>query len=315
MARKVIIDCDPGIDDAMALCIALFDVRLEVLAVTAVEGTIPAEQSGRNVQAIIDQFDPPRLPRVGTASSVDDAPALDGTLLNGADGLGNAGFPLSQLHHRHPSDKIIYDEVRAAPDEVTILCLGPLTNVALALKRDPELASLVSRIVIAGGSVSAGGDVTPAAETNMYCDPLSAREVFRSPTTKTLIPLDVTQKVAVAMDVIDELPDENTRAGRLLRQMLTFAFRAHHQVRGQESIFLHGVVSLLFLLQPELFETAEMAGDVETRGDLTKGATVFDRRIKRFWLPNMEVATDVEPAAARDCIVRGLAATGGNAAS
>jgi purine nucleosidase len=308
MARKVIIDCDPGIDDAVALCIAMFDARLEVLAVTAVEGATTADQSVRNVQTIIELLDPPRLPRVGTATALDDAPAIDGSLLNGADGLGNAGFPLSQLHHRHPSDKIIYDEVRAAPDEVTILCLGPLTNVALALKRDPELASMISRIVIAGGSVGVGGDITPAAETNMYCDPTSAREVFRSPTTKTLVPLDVTQKVALTMDVIDELPDETTRAGRMLRQMMTFAFRAHHQVRGQESIFLNGAVALLLLLQPELFETTEMAGDVETRGDLTKGATVFDRRIKGFWLPNLEVATDIDAAAARDCIVRGFRA-------
>ncbi len=310
MARKVIIDCDPGIDDAVALSMAMFDPRLEVLAVSAVEGTMPAGQSSRNVQTIIDQLDPPRLPRVGTATSLDDAPAIDGTLLNGTDGLGNAGLPLSQLHHRHSSDKIIYDEVRAAPDEVTVLCLGPLTNVSLALKRDPELASQLSRIVIAGGSVSVGGNVTPAAETNMYCDPLSARMVFRSPTTKTLIPLDVTRRVALAMDMIDELPPATTRAGRMLRQMLTFAFRAHHQVRGQESIYLNGVVTLLFLLQPELFETEEMAGDVEVRGDLTKGATIFDRRIKRYWLPNMEVATEVDAEAAKDCIVRGLLAAG-----
>lgn len=310
MARKVIIDCDPGIDDAVALCIALFDPRLEVLAVTAVQGSMPADQCSRNVQTIIDQLDPPRLPRVGTATSRDDAPAIDGTLLNGHDGLGNAGFALAQLHHRHPSDKIIFDEVRAAPDEVSILCLGPLTNLALALKRDPELASQINRIVIAGGSVSVGGNITPAAETNFYCDPVSARMVFRSPTTKTLVPLDVTRCVGLAMDVIDELPSAETRAGAMLRQMLTFAFRAHHQVRGQESIFLNGVVALLFLLQPELFATREMAGDVEVRGDLTKGETVFDRRIKPYWLPNMEVATEVDAESAKDCIVRGLLAAG-----
>lgn len=310
MARKVIIDCDPGIDDAVALCLALTDSRLEVLAVTAVEGAVSAKLSGRNIQTVVDQIDPARLPRIGTATPLDDAPAFDGSRLNGQDGLGGASVPLSQLHHQHSSDKIICDEVRAAPDEVTILCLGPLTNVALALKRDPELASLLSQIVVAGGSVSVGGDVTPAAEANIYCDPLSARMVFRSPTTKTLVPLDITRQLSLAMDVIDELPVATLATGRLLRQMLTFSFRAHHQVLGQESISLNGVAALLYLLHPELFETAEMAGDVETRGDLTKGATIFDRRIKRNWLPNMDVATEVDATAARDCIVRGLQAAG-----
>ena len=310
MARKVIIDCDPGIDDAVALCLALFDPRLEVLAVTAVQGTVTSEQASLNVQTIIDQLDPPRLPRVGTAGPVEDAPAVDGSRLNGQDGLGNAGFPLSRLHHRHPSDKLICDEVRAAPDEVTLLCLGPLTNVARGLKRDPELASLVSRIVIAGGSVAVGGNITPAAETNIYCDPVSARTAFRSPTTKSLVPLDVTREIKLTLDIVDELPSESTRAGSFLRRILPFAFRAHHQVRGQESINLHGVVALLAVLQPELFESQELAGDVEIKGNLTQGATVFDRRIKPCWLPNMEVASAVDAAAVKDCIARGLVAAG-----
>ena len=168
----------------------------------------------------------------------------------------------------------------------------------------------MGRIVITGGSVRVGGNVTPAAELNMHCDPSSAREVFRSRTTKTLVPLDVTQKVAFSLDLLDELPSENTRAGRLLRSVLPFSFRAHHQELGRESIYLHGAVALLALIQPELFETVEMAGDVETRGELTSGATVFDRRGKPSWPVNMEVAVDVDAAAAKDCIVRAFAEAG-----
>lgn len=310
MPRKVIIDCDPGIDDAVALCMALYDPRVEVVAVTAVAGNVTATQASRNVQTIVDLLDPPRFPRIGAAGDVEDAPAVNGALLHGDDGLGNAGFPSAQLHHPHPSDKIICDEVRAAPDEVTIICLGPLTNVARALKRDPELKTLVSRIVIAGGSVAVGGNVTPAAELNLYCDPVSGRTVFRSPTTKTLVPLDVTREVTLTLDVMEELPPESTNAGRLLRRILPFAFRSHHQVRGQESIHLQGAVALLAVLQPELFESHEMAGDVEIRGDLTKGAAIFDRRIKPFWLKNMEVAMSVDASAATDCIVRGIVQAG-----
>lgn len=310
MARKVIIDCDPGIDDAAALCLALFDSRLDVVAVTAVAGNVTAELASRNVQIVVDRLDPPRLPREGTASPVDDAPAVDGTLLHGTDGLGNSGYEVARLHHQHASERIISDEVRTAPDEVTLLCLGPLTNVALALKCDPELSNMVSRIVIAGGSVAAGGNITPAAELNMYCDPASAQTVFRSLTTKTLIPLDVTLQVAFSMSVLDELPGDETRAGRFLRQILPFTFRAHHQLLGRELIQLHGAVALLYLLQPELFETREIAGDVETRGVLTKGATIFDRRPKPYWRTNMEVAMEIDAAAARDAIVRGWVEAG-----
>ena len=306
MARKVIIDCDPGIDDALAMCLALFDNRLEVAAVTAVSGNVSAKQASLNVQAIIEQLDPPRLPRVGEASATEDAPAVGGARLNGADGLGNASLPISQLHHRHASDKLICDEVRAAPDEITIVCLGPLTNLARALKQDPELASLVSRIVIVGGSVAVGGNVTPAAEFNIYCDPVSAQMVFRSPMTKTLVPLDVTREICLTLDVMEELPSSSTNAGRLLRQMLSYAFRAHHQVRGQESILVQGVVGILNVLHPELFGTEEIAGDVETSGTLTKGETVFDRRVNPLWRNNMEVALTADAASAKDCIVRGL---------
>ncbi|MBC8357247.1 MAG: nucleoside hydrolase [Planctomycetes bacterium] len=310
MARKVIIDCDPGIDDAIVLCMALFDPRLEIVAVTAAEGNVSAHQASRNVQTIIEQLDPPRLPRVGVAGEIEDAPATDSSSLHGEDGLGNAGFRTSELHHQHPSDKIICDEVRAAEDEVTILCLGPLTNVARALKRDPELCTMISQVVIAGGSIGVGGNVTPAAEFNMYFDPVSARTVFRSAMTKTLVPLDVAREVALTFDVMEELPAEATRVGSFLRKLMPFAFRAHHQVLGQEGFRLPAVVALLSIVQPELFHTEEMAGDVETRGILTKGATVFDRRIKTLWRPNMEVVTELDAVAATDCVVRGLSTAG-----
>lgn len=310
MTRKVIIDCDPGIDDAVALCMALFDPRLEVLAVTAVQGNVSADQASRNVQAIVDQLDPPRLPRLGVAGELDDPPEFSGNRMHGADGLGNNDFKVSRLHQQRPSDKLLCDEVRAAPESVTIVCLGPLTNVARAIKRDAEFVNLVSRIIITGGSVRAGGNVTPAAELNMHYDPVSAREVFQSRTTKTLVPLDVTQKVAFTLGLLEELPDEATRAGKLLRRLLPFSFRAHIQELGRESIYLHGAVSLLAAMQPELFEAVEMAGDVEVCGDLTQGATVFDRRAKQTWPANMEVAMEVDPAAARDCIVRSLAEAG-----
>ena len=310
MARKVIIDCDPGIDDAVALTLALFEPRLEVLAASAVAGNVPADQATRNIQTVIEQVDPPRYPRVGTATALDASPGVDGRALHGDDGLGNAGFIVSRLHHQHASDKIICDEVRANPEQVTIICLGPLTNIARAFRRDPGVASMIGRLIIAGGSVKAGGDVTAAAEFNMFYDPESARDVFRSATTKTLLPLDVTRQLSFTVGLLQDLPREFTRVGAFLRKLLPHSFRAFRQRLGVESIHLQAVVALLAAVQPELFHTHEMSGDVETRGELTLGATVFDHRRASGALPNMEVALELDTASATDAILRILHAAG-----
>jgi purine nucleosidase len=310
MPRKVIIDCDPGIDDALALTLALFDPRLEVVAINAVAGNVPAERATLNVQAIVEQLDPPRYPRLGAASTADDVPYTDGRHLHGPDGLGGAGFAVSKLARQHPAEKLISDEVRAAPSDITIVCLGPLTNVARALTREPELVDLISRIVIRGGSVNCQGDVTPCAESNIYADPAAARTVFKSPITKTLIPLDVTDQVIWNLDLLEKLPADFSRAGRLVRSILPYLFRSHRQHLGLESIRLPDVVGLCAVLHPELFHTEELAGDVETGGEIATGATIFDRRPNISHRADIEVALEVDAAAVADCIVRGLADAG-----
>lgn len=310
MSRKIIIDCDPGIDDAVALCMALFDPRLEVVAVTAVAGNVPAEQATLNVQAIVEQLDPPRYPRLGAASAPDVVASVDSRHLHGQDGLGNAGLQVSQLARQHPSEKLICDEIRAAPNEVTLLCLGPLTNVARALARDPELVSLVGRIVILGGAVNGIGNITPSAEFNIYCDPLAARNVFRSATTKTLVPLDVTSQVHWSLDFFEQLPAETTRAGKLLRKIVPFAFRAYRRELGLERLHIHDAVAVAAAVHPELFTTTELSGDVEISGDLTLGATVFDRRPNCRTRGDMEVALETDTNAVADCVVRSLSEAG-----
>lgn len=306
MSRKVLIDCDPGVEDALALALALFDLRLDVVAMTAVAGEVSAEHATRNIQAVIEQLDPPRFPRVGAAAELENAPAIENRRMGGEDGLAGTTKDVPMLAHQHQSEKIICDEIRSDPEMITILCLGPLTNVARAFQRDPSLASMVGRIVMLGGSLNGIGNVTPAAEFNMYYDPTSARQVFESATTKTLVPLDVTRQVTFSLDLINKLPAETTGRGDFLRKLAQHSFRAHRQIFGRESIYLHAAVTLMVALHPELFEMRELAGDVETQGELTIGATVFDRRPEFRGRTNMEVAVDVDAAAVRDAVVRGL---------
>lgn len=306
--KKVILDVDPGIDDAVALAIALFDPSIEVVAVTAVGGSVLPEQATRNLQAVIEQLDPPRWPRVGVASLPDDGLPANMANLYGADGLGNSQFAVAELVQRHPSEKVICDEVRAAPEGVTIVALGPLTNLARVLQREPT--AQIGQIVMMGGTLHGPGNITPAAEFNIFCDPAAARAVFRSATTKTLVPLDVTSQVVLSYDFLSQLPDEDTRAGRFLRRIMPFMFRAYRQEFGVEGIFLHDTVALMAALHPELFETEMTAADVELSGELTTGATVFDRRRVRQWRPNLAVATNLDVAAVTDCILRGIRAAG-----
>lgn len=306
MTRKVIIDCDPGVDDAVALCLALFDPSIEVLAVTAVEGCVAADQANQNLHGIIERLDPPKLPRIGAASPSENAPAVDTRSLHGDDGLANLGLEVPRFNHPHASEKLISDLVRAFPGEVTIITLGPLTNVARAFRRDPALASQVGALVMTGGSPSCVGNITPCAEFNVFYDPVSAREVFCSRTTKSLIPLDITRQVAFGLDLMDELPSVESRVGRFLRALVPFFFRAYHQRLAQESINLNDAVGMIAALHPEMFQMEGMAGDVEWSGELTRGVTVFDRRPHPEWRPNMEVAVGVDLKRATEAILCGL---------
>ncbi len=292
MPKKVILDVDPGIDDAMALCMALSDPQLEVVAITAVGGNVPPQTATRNVQVVLEQLDPARWPRVGVASMPENGLPVDGRHLCGIDGLGGVEFDVAELRSPHPAEKIICDQVRAAPESVTIVALGPRTNIARAVQRDPELPDLVNRLVLMGGTVAAPGNITATAEFNIFCE--SARAVFRSPSTKTLIPLDVTNRVILTYDLLHQLPPESTRVGKFLRQILPPAFRNYRQRFGLEGIHAHDSVALLAATNPELFVTQEMAGDVEIQGELTTGATVFDRRRVPTWRNNMEVAMDMD---------------------
>src|SRR5439155_1051042 len=153
------------------------------------------------------------------ATAAEDVPYTDGRHLHGPDGLGGAGLEVSKLARQHPAEKLISDEVRAAPDEVTIVCLGPLTNLARALTREPDLTDLISRIVIRGGAINGIGNVTPCAEANIYADPAAARAIFRSPITN-------------GATIFDRRPTSSHRAGIEVAMEVDAAAVSDWLVRG-----------------------------------------------------------------------------------
>jgi len=299
VARKLIIDLDPGIGDAVAAVLAMLDPEIDLLALTATAGSVSGTLATRNLHGIVAQVDPPKWPRIGSADGAELAskntslrPELES--LNGSTGLGDLEIVAPELHPRHESSKVIIDIVRSNPYQVTLLSLGPLSNVAAACERVPDFLSLLRSLVCLGGSVTAGGDATASAEMNMFLDPEAARVVLGSPESKTLVPLDTTNPAILTFENFQRISAGSSRGTAFLNQILPFYFRAHHQFLGMEGIWLREVVALVAVVCPDLFRVQPLQVDVETHGELTRGMTVFERRQQFIGKCNATVALEVD---------------------
>jgi inosine-uridine nucleoside N-ribohydrolase len=307
MSRKVVLVADPGIDGAFAIALALFDPELDVLGLAATAGNVGAEQATKNVQILIEQTDPPRWPRLGSAPPVEYD--VDGTRLHGAGGLGGVSFPCAQLHHLHSSDKLLSDLVRQYPREVTVICLGPLTVLSRAIDRDPELPGLVQRLVCVGGAWHEPGNASAVAEFHFYCDPSAARQVLRSGTPMTLIPLDITRKIVFSPTDLLELPDPESRTCRFLRQIVPCGIRMTSNLYGIEGFHLKDVLGVIAVSSPNVLTTKALPVDVETRGELTRGMSVVDARPDQNAKANVDLAVGLEVPAVGEYIHRILTRT------
>jgi inosine-uridine nucleoside N-ribohydrolase len=321
--QKVILDADPGIADAVAIAVALADPHLDVLALTAVGGRVPVAQAGRNLVSLIEALDPPKRPRIGINDSPDAAydfvrfsermgDEVDlNRQLNGETGLGDWLDRGAELHSSRGAAKLFLELTREYPGQIALITLGPLTSVALACEMDHEFLGRLQRLVCLGGTCGGPGDVTPAAEYNIAFNPEAARKVLRSPATKQLVPLDVGRQVVLSFEQLQRLElDDSRRTGRLLKALLPFGLRAHHQHLGMEGMCLPDLAALAAVACPRLFAGMTVALDVETEGHLTRGATVLDRRPKPRWRPNIDVLTDVDAQGVLDYLATTIAAAG-----
>jgi inosine-uridine nucleoside N-ribohydrolase len=299
VARQLIIDLDPGIGDAVAAILAMLDPEIDLVALTATAGVVSGRVATRNLYGIVTQVDPPKWPRIGVAEG-DDAGTHRPTIrtelesLNGPTGLGDLEMVVPQLHHRHESSKVMIDIVRSNPHQVTLLTLGPLGNVAAACERFPGFLSLLGGLVCLGGSVAAGGDATAASESNCFLNPEAAQSVLASPEAKTLIPLDATNSVVLTYENFQRISRGASRSMTFLNQILPFCFRAHHQFLGMEGIWLREVAALAAVTRPDLFRLQSLKVDVEVKGELTHGMTVFERRRPHSGKANAAVAMEVD---------------------
>lgn len=276
--QKIIIDTDPGQDDAVAILLALASPELDVLGICAVAGNVPLHLTERNARKICELAGKPEarvyrgavrplLRTLVTAEEVHGKTGLDGPELP---------EPAMALQPGHAVDFIIDTLMHEEPDTVTLCTLGPLTNVALALNREPRIAPRIRRIVMMGGGYFEQGNVTPSAEFNIYVDPHAADVVFRSGIDIVMMPLDVTHKALTTRARVDAIRAIATPVGKATAELLDFFERYDESKYGTDGGPLHDPCVIAWLLQPELFSGRHCNVTVETMSELTMGSTVVD---------------------------------------
>jgi len=310
MPKHIIIDTDPGVDDALALILALQSPELRVDAITTVSGNVTVDLATQNTLTVLGLFPAARRPLVAMGA---DRPLtrLPNTAVHvhGDDGLGG----LTRAHtasgrRRYPPasealatvDAVtcLLDSIRQAPGELTLVALGPLTNLALALRRDASTVRQLVEVVIMGGAVTVPGNVTPVAEFNIYVDPEAAREVFAAGLPLTVVGLDVTERVRLTAEMIERhvLP-LGSQLSHFVTECTAHTIQFSTRVERPPGMAMHDPLAVGMLIEPEIVRTSPFSIQVETAGELTTGMLVADRRPWRPAQkapPNAQVALEVE---------------------
>lgn len=274
----IIIDCDPGHDDALAILLAAGTPSLDVLAITTVAGNQTLDNVTRNASSVatLGGLTCP-IARGASCPLVRDPIVADVHGLTGLDGPEPGDMPAPREAIETPACDLIADLVLSRPGEITICALGPLTNIAMALRRRPELIKAIKAIYLMGGSVGSG-NVTPAAEFNIFVDPEAARVVFRSGVPVVMVPLEVTHRALATDQVIADIAALNTRLSNALVKILGFFKEAYLRTQGFGSPPIHDPCAVMALIHPEIIKVTRAHIDIETTGGLTTGQTVVDRR-------------------------------------
>ena len=308
--RRIIIDTDPGIDDAVAILLALAaPEELEVLGIVAVAGNLPLAQTERNARRLCELAGRsdvpvyagcarPLLRRLATAAHIHRETARDSLLLP---------EPTVAPRPQHGVDFLIEALNSGEPGTITLCALGPLTNIALALVKAPDVATAVAELVIMGGACFELGNVTPAAEFNIHVDPHAAAIVFDSGIPITMIPLDVTYQVLTTSKRLAALRALDNRCGRAVAALLASFERRRRPKFGARATALHDPSVIAYLLKPTLFQGREVNVAVETQSPLTLGMTVVDWWGVTSRKPNLRLMTTVDADGFYELLTAGLA--------
>jgi purine nucleosidase len=272
MAKKVIIDCDVGVDDALALILAFHSPELEVKAVTGVNGNVPLETVFTNIQKVLSLIQPKHKPLIAKGA---DQPlkgqALYAHSVHGKSGLGEAKIDLrrgKEWWEVFPgsASELIIQIAHEFPHQLTLIAIGPLTNLALGLKKDMKGMKKLKEVVIMGGAVRTGGNITPHAEFNIFSDPLAAKIVFESGLPITLVPLDVTHQVCLTPSLIEKrIRPTNNPFSKFTIDAIGYDLNTRRFRRGTDLIYLHDPLAVGVVIKGDLLKKERLSLYVETQ--------------------------------------------------
>src|SRR5271156_4047131 len=296
---RIIIDTDPGIDDAMAIFLALRSPELKVEAITPVAGNVPLDLTLPNALRLVEIAGRTDVPVATGASHPLIRRLVTSGHVHGVNGLAGVEFPEPKIKPvRETAPELIRRIVRENPGEITIVAVGPLTNVALALRADPELAGMIPAIVIMGGSLS-GGNITPAAEFNLYVDPEAARIVFDANIPLTVVGLDVTRKCLVSEQHIKQLEAANNPVSQAAGKIMRATYERMRHGGEVTDIALHDALTVASLIDHDVITRKEYYVEIETFGEWTAGQTLgYDGHGPVRKSPPMETSAPEPPPAA-----------------
>lgn len=298
--HKIIFDTDPGVDDAMALLLALRSPEIDVIGITTVFGNSRVEVTTRNALNLLDlagRTDIPVARGAGQPLAAPSGPVAE--YVHGDDAMGNIGWTKANNPAQHPIDKtaarFIVDTVMANPGEVTIVAVGPMTNLALALKLEPGIAQATREVVIMGGNVVAPGNVSPFAEANVHSDPHAAAQMLSAGWHVTMAGLDVTQATQMDDDYFRDLAESGDPFGVFISRIVPFYQAFHRTWYGYEhgAIDTHDPSAIAYVIDPTLFKGAYYSMLVPTDGP-AKGMTIADRRGKFYTTPKVHCLLHVD---------------------
>ncbi|MCK2240468.1 MULTISPECIES: nucleoside hydrolase [unclassified Crossiella] len=276
---RIVLDTDPGIDDALAILYLAAQADVEIVAVGSVHGNVPAQVAADNSRRILDVLGLDAVPVAVGAARPLAQPLLTSEFVHGPHGLGRwEGPEPSRPAVRESAAEQIVQLARQHPGELDLLALGPLTNVALALLLEPELPSLLRSVMVMGGAVDAPGNATPFAEANIWHDPEAADLVFAAGFALTLVALDVTHSARADADWLDTLAASTGPRGKFAHDVLGFYVDFYSRMLGERCCTLYDPLAAAILLHPDLATYRELPVSVELRGEKTRGQTVADLR-------------------------------------
>ena len=311
MPRKIILDCDPGHDDAIAILLAHGSPAIELVAITTVAGNQTLPKVTRNAL------------RMCTVAGITDVPVAAGCEfplvreqivareIHGESGLDGPAFPepTVELDPRHAVDLIVEAVMAAQPGDITLVPVGPLTNIAMAMRREPAIVERVREVCLMGGSYTRG-NTTPSAEFNVFADPEAAAIVFGAPWKVTMVGLDLTHQAGADEGVLQRISAIGTPLSKIVVEMLTFFGSRYKEVTGIGAPPVHDPCAVAYVIDPSLITTRDAYVAVELKGNLTYGATVTDFAGVYGKPHNTQVATELDAAGFWDLVVGAVAAIG-----